>query len=303
MQGLEDERAEREEAEALRQRELALEEARMAQEAMEGPDVEFAEGDPEQERDLDEEVPDMDEEGTWSDEEDEEADGWDDDDEVDLDAGDIEGLEGAEGGEGDYGSPVRQPPPGRATINASAMGGGERAVFVTPSGSFQTPTVRLPARTPDGPVTPSGYGGVARDLDDDVPEAGSYEHSDTELEDASTDDGWMEPVTASTQIRPPPHAGDRLVSGVQMRATSVGQTGGHGQGYRTPGNGNESWIGGSSSFNGAPGFGNMHGGSVFGSSPLASTQVADRGPMSGGSARTGTTGRRGTGRRGYGREN
>ena len=306
LQGLDDERAEREEAEMMRQREIAMEEARMAQEAMDGPDVEFAEGDPEQERDLDDEVPDMDEEGSWSDEEEEGGDEWDDDDDViDLDDGEIEGLEGAEGGEGDYGSPVRQPlPPARPTFNPGASGGG-RNVFVTPSGSFQTPTVRLPARTPEGPVTPIEFGGGARDLDDDVPEAGGYEQSDTELEDASTDDGWIEQIPTSGQVHTPVQAGSRVVSGAQSRVTSGRQQSG-GQGYRTPGNTNSSWIGGSGGFGGAPGAGNMHGGSVFGGSPLASTQLGDRSHVSGGSGRTGMSGRRGTGaggRRGYGREN
>ncbi|CAF9937393.1 hypothetical protein IMSHALPRED_011122 [Imshaugia aleurites] len=139
LQGMADERAEREEGELARAREVALVEAQAAAEAeMEvqgmgmavggGGEEEGGGGLGETERDLDAEIRDMDADA--------DADGWSEVSDEDV----VEGLEGAEqsllGGEGD------------------------------------------------------GEGGGEVDLDAEVPE-GSYEHTDTEIEDESSDDGGV----------------------------------------------------------------------------------------------------------------
>lgn len=131
LQGIEDERFEREEQESAAQREYALAEAQAAAEAealeREQQGMATGEGGEELERDLDDDVPD-------ADEGDEMGDDWEDDEQdLDDDDGLLPGME--DEGEGDYGE----------------------------------------------------ESGV-RDLDDDVPEAGSYQHTDTELEDESSDD-------------------------------------------------------------------------------------------------------------------
>ncbi|MCJ1474999.1 hypothetical protein MMC13_003659 [Lambiella insularis] len=130
LQGMIDEKAEREEQEANGLRELeALDQARLLEEqgaagdtdaGLLGDDDSEAE---EHERDLDQDIPDAEEEHEWI------------DDEAD------DGLPSAEG-EGDY-----------ADEEGIDLDGGTQG----------------------------------RDLDDDVPEAGSYQHTDTDVEDESSD--------------------------------------------------------------------------------------------------------------------
>lgn len=141
-----DERAEREEVEAARQRELALAEAQavveeeaLAMESMVGPDGAALDDEADGGRDLDADVPSADEEG-------------------DLDAGWL--SEGSEV-EGEGGTMLED------------EGVGEGGV--------------------DEDVDLEGVeGGMGMgDLDDEVPDAeeGSYEHTDTEVEDSSDDGG------------------------------------------------------------------------------------------------------------------
>ncbi|MCJ1459623.1 hypothetical protein MMC28_010002 [Mycoblastus sanguinarius] len=142
LQGMVDERAEREDADNAREREFALASAQAAAQEMAGAEGEGGEdlavegaGEEGEERDLDEEVPDAEADGEaeWSDE---------DGEDEDMEGGE-EGMGMEEEGDGDYG-----------------------------------PTV----------VTNRGEG--SGDLDDEIPEAeaGSYEHTDTEVEDESSED-------------------------------------------------------------------------------------------------------------------
>ena len=82
----------------------------------------------------------------------------------------------------------------------------------------------------DGEIT-------GRDLDEDVPEAGSYQHTDTEIEDESSEDGGL----GARESLPAREAGLRgsgvlgsSVFGsspaVQMRRSSGRRSGGHGGG-------------------------------------------------------------------------
>ncbi|MCJ1463038.1 hypothetical protein MMC07_001642 [Pseudocyphellaria aurata] len=134
LQGLADEQAEREEAEAGAAREYTLPEAQPMLET-EHPSAD--------DRDLDDEVPDADEgEGGWIDEEDDEED--------DLDV--QENLQNLHNG---YGAPMVAD---RDNIGMDA------------EGDIQ-------------------YAFGDRDLDDDIPEGmdGSYQHTDTEVEDESSE--------------------------------------------------------------------------------------------------------------------
>ena len=153
MQGLWDEQAERDEAEATALREATLAEAQAAAEAMAGEDDDGAggeEGDGQAEHDLDDDIPEAD----GDEEEDEE-----DQDQEDAEWVDFEGVGDDDGGmlpiheiDGDFG------PDG---MRMSIIGDGAGDMM----------------------------GG---DLDGDVPEGGSYQHTDTDVEDSSSsveDDG------------------------------------------------------------------------------------------------------------------
>ena len=188
-----EEQAEKQEAEEVRRREDALFEAQVAAEEQEGDiDAEMGgmgeaarvlgtgvmggpplegEEEGEEEADLDDEVP----EGSlgWESSEDDEGVG------VGRDENGIEGMDGdgdgitggsflggqAEG-EGDYDVPGMLEGDGGGVPGAGGLG-------------------RLPGTGGLGPATP----GAIRNLDDDVPEAGSYQHTDTEAEDDSFEEG------------------------------------------------------------------------------------------------------------------
>ena len=130
MQGLWDERAERDEAEAAAQREMALAEAQAAAEAMaSGEQTEGGEGERQVEHDLDDDIPEAEDEGAEWPSSDEEDDA--------LPMNEIDGDFGPDG------------------VTQSIVGDGVGDA-------------------------------LDRDLDDDVPEAGSYQHTDTDVEDSSS---------------------------------------------------------------------------------------------------------------------
>lgn len=156
-----DEAAEREEQELLARREQALLDLAAAQQdatneeaRAEGEDNEMLEG----ERDLDDEVPEAE-----ADESD--VSGSDDDD----DASDTEEGNTSVGGVGGGHSHV-----GNVTFNEE---------------SFLESSIIAPEVEHMLEMEEAGMAGVheERDLDDDVPEAGSYEHTDSELEDSSSE--------------------------------------------------------------------------------------------------------------------
>ncbi|MCJ1340401.1 hypothetical protein MMC09_005695 [Bachmanniomyces sp. S44760] len=193
LQGLSDERAEREEQEAVARRyesqtfglsmslftrsrayniipdhELAMLEAQAAAEAEAEAAGEMGEdgegGDGVLDRDLDDDIPhagDVDEEDDEDDEDEQgaEQEGWvDEDGDVDVDVtGDAGEFNLTTEGDGDY---------AEGGVNSSALESGASGLM-------------------------AGMGlnsGEARDLDDDVPEAGSYQHTDTDVEDESSED-------------------------------------------------------------------------------------------------------------------
>ncbi|KAL9119213.1 MAG: hypothetical protein Q9187_004236 [Circinaria calcarea] len=128
-QGILDEQAEREEQEAVAQREMAMLEAQAAaEEAEDGADVMDDGDDGAEERDLDDEIPDADQEEN-----------------VDVDDG--QAWEDEDGDDA------------------------------------------LPNEEGDGDYAGEEGETQVRDLDDDVPEGGSYQHTDTDIEDESSEDG------------------------------------------------------------------------------------------------------------------
>ncbi|KAL8937701.1 MAG: hypothetical protein Q9216_004296 [Gyalolechia sp. 2 TL-2023] len=164
LQGLADERAEREEQELTAGREAAMLEAQAAAEEEEAAAVaaELGVGAPEgqvaeedDEMNLDDEVPEAgDMTGGWesSDDSDEEA----------VDENEIRRRRSAMDGDGEISIAID------ADVGVSFTGEeGE--------GDYDAPGML--------------EGGPGRDLDEDVPEAGSYQHTDTEAEDESSLDG------------------------------------------------------------------------------------------------------------------
>ncbi|MCJ1314222.1 hypothetical protein MMC25_007902 [Agyrium rufum] len=221
-----DEKAEREEQEAVAAREAALLEAQAMAEEQErlgaaggggegeqvggGEDgeegmVEGDEGMGEGERDLDAEIPDAD---------------------VDVDA-DVDEDEDIEGEEGDaWASSNEDEDDNRRAARGGGGGGGGGDENGDLAGELRTPVRRrlIPQRpgavgffgdeeeegglsvgegdgdyADDAAVGMEGQSGYgfgtdgARDLDEDVPEAGSYQHTDTDVEDMSDadDSGWV----------------------------------------------------------------------------------------------------------------
>ncbi|KAL8682368.1 MAG: hypothetical protein Q9186_001558 [Xanthomendoza sp. 1 TL-2023] len=178
LQGLADERAEREEQELNAQREQAMMDAQAAaEEEAEGAMMVDGEGEmmgqegegEEEMRDLDDEVPDaqtlMEEGGeAWeSGDEDHDAEGDDDDGDEENSNQENEGLSrGIDEGE-EISIAIDEDVMG---LGRSFNGAGEEG-----EGDYDVPGM---------------LEGEGRDLDGDVPEAGSYQHTDTELEDESS---------------------------------------------------------------------------------------------------------------------
>ncbi|KAL9094973.1 MAG: hypothetical protein Q9163_006533, partial [Psora crenata] len=327
LQGMAEEKAEREEAEAMRAREVALEESRLAAEMDEEGAGE--EGEQEEEgRDLDEDVPDLDAVGEDDDEDgeeeegeegEEEEDGWTenetpvrspgseeplgpfpDDDPFGL----VDGRIRVEvEGDGDYADP---PPPPMVT--------GTRGL--TPGQRFRTPIQRFHARSGRGVAAADGRGGegagfvtpIGRptaspgnvvDLDAEIPEAvegGSYEHTDTEVEEVSSNDGdWMAPTAPARNI-----SRRQAGRGGEVGFTTPGMDGAGGQ---TVG-----WQGNSGGYSGGGvgEDGSFLSRGVFGSSPVreASASLDQMGAAVGnGIGNAGASTETGGGRSGMGREN
>jgi hypothetical protein len=177
-----EEEAEKKESLEQARREAVMQELLNAQEEVAAraaqPAAEEGAEDAEMERDLDAEVPDA------EDEEDEE----DDDDEVD----DEEEDEDEDDDDGD-GLPLPAPTgartanrrstfnPDDSLIHGSFVGADEGLAPGSTQNFLAAEDAELDGRAQDM----RDFGVVGRDLDDDIPEAGSYEHTDTEYEESS----------------------------------------------------------------------------------------------------------------------
>lgn len=164
-----DEDAEREEQEILAQRERVLLDLAAAQteaanrEVAAQGDEEMAEG----ERDLDDDVP-----------------------EAEVDESDVSSdIEDSEAAEGD--TSVLESEAANVTFNEDS--------FI--EGSMMQADVQHRLEMEEAEI--SGLLQDERDLDDDIPEAGSYEHTDTEV-DLSSDDNEVSLLSAPSARRPPP---------------------------------------------------------------------------------------------------
>ena len=182
---MEDDRLEREEQDAVANRELALleeqaaaEQAQTAQGLLQGDGaVEMGQGEEITERDLDAEVPEADGDGGW--ETSSEAEG-DEDEENMEERMDVE----VEHGEG-------------------SMASGQEE-------------------------------GATRDLDDDVPEAGSYQHTDTDVEDESSD-GSDVPAARWSGRQSAQRARNQQLNSSLLGSSPVEQRRGRGGGRRSGG--------------------------------------------------------------------
>ncbi|GAB7365423.1 hypothetical protein MBLNU230_g6501t1 [Neophaeotheca triangularis] len=169
-----------EEAERLEQEEIARQERGMAdlearQQFEELQAQRQAGGEEAEERDLDEEVPDADADA---------SDAGEDEDPDDVEGSEIEG--------GPSGIEITQ---GSVSFNEDSMVGGSR---VEGGLGVEDEEVRYAQELEEAELTGAARDeedlGIEheRDLDDSVPEAGSYQHTDTELEDDDDDDSGLQ---------------------------------------------------------------------------------------------------------------
>jgi hypothetical protein len=164
-QAMIDEKAEREEQMETARREAAMLEMQQAAAAQNGLPAEGEEGEEgeEEERDLDDEVPDADALEDLDDE--------DESDDLDV-------------GEGDTETGILENQEGEVTFNEESLL--EGSVDGDGQVLLAMEDAELVGRLQDQRDL-GMEGGEEGDLDDDIPEAGSYEHTDTEEEDDSTE--------------------------------------------------------------------------------------------------------------------
>ncbi|KAG9588685.1 hypothetical protein KCU77_g8849, partial [Aureobasidium melanogenum] len=191
LQAETEEKAEREEQEALQRREQMMMDMQAQQEAEEARNraaaaEEQAEGEEEQERDLDEEIPDADGE---EEEEDDDEDITDSDEEEDED--DEEEQEEMQSElQSEMLSQMHSeiPVAEDITFNEESMFLDTSMAALDEESREQERYRHLQEAELTGVAQDELDLGIERDLDDSVPEAGSYQHTDSELEDSDSDD-------------------------------------------------------------------------------------------------------------------
>jgi Apc15p protein len=181
---LEEEQERREAAEQMR-REAAMQEMVEAQNEAAArtaaQETEAGEPDAEMERDLDADVPEAEEED--ADDEDDE----DDDDDEDEDDEDLEEDEDEDEDDENPSAPAARNANRRSTFNednllhGSFVGGDEELAPGSTQHFLDAEDAELDGRAQDM----RDFGFIERDLDDDVPEAEGWEHTDSEAEDSS----------------------------------------------------------------------------------------------------------------------
>ncbi|CAC9886615.1 unnamed protein product [Aureobasidium pullulans] len=194
LQAETEEKAEREEQEALQRREQMMmdmqaqqevEEARnRAAAAEEGGEEADVEG--EEERDLDEEIPDADGEEEEEEEEEEDEDLSDSDEEEDEEE-DLQSELQSEMLEHSQLQHSEIPVAEDITFNEDSMFAENSLLEIDEETREQERYDRLQEAELTGVAQDQLDLGVERDLDDSVPEAGSYQHTDSELDDSDED--------------------------------------------------------------------------------------------------------------------
>ncbi|KAG8623150.1 hypothetical protein KVT40_008126 [Elsinoe batatas] len=242
LQAETEERAEREEQELLARREqmmLDMQAQQEREEARARMEEEVASGEEDEGRDLDDEVPDAeeesveDEEEESSEEDDDEGEGMEED--LDADVPEASGLgmerdldiniaEGVGSTEGDMtftdGSLLE------GSMFVDNRGGDEENGEVAREIAEQERYARMEEAELTGAAQEEYELGMEGNLDDSVPEAGAYEHTDTELEDDSSEE---EEASFAMPARPEPQrrtSGRTGLFDISRRALGSRQSGG-----------------------------------------------------------------------------
>lgn len=188
LQAETEEKAEREEQEQLQRREQMMMDMQAQQEAeearnraAEAAEAE-AEGEAEEERDLDEEIPDADEE---EEDEDEDEDITDSDEEEEEDEEEQSELQSELQHSQMHHSEI--PVAEDITFNEESMFADTSIAALDEESREQERYRHLQEAELTGVAQDEFDLGIERDLDDSVPEAGSYQHTDSELEDSDED--------------------------------------------------------------------------------------------------------------------
>lgn len=210
------------EAEEARNRAAAAEAAEAEQEGQEG----------EQERDLDEEIPDAededeDEDITDSDEEEEDEDEDEDDDEDD-DEDEEEDMQSELQSEMLQQSHMHNseiPVAEDITFNEESMFADTSIAALDEESREQERYRHLQEAELTGVAQDELDLGIERDLDDSVPEAGSYQHTDSELEDSDEEDdddedGEDEEEEEQSRLERQEHEHSDMVGAVMQRSRS-----------------------------------------------------------------------------------
>lgn len=209
LQAETEEKAEREEQEALQRREQMMMDMQAQQEAEEARNraaaaEEQAEGEEEQERDLDEEIPDADGEEEEEDDEDiTDSDEEDEDDEEEPEEMQSE-LQSEMLSQMHSEIPVAED----ITFNEESMFADTSMAALDEESREQERYRHLQEAELTGVAQDELDLGIERDLDDSVPEAGSYQHTDSELEDSDSDDEDDE-EEEEEQSQLEPHEGEQ----------------------------------------------------------------------------------------------
>ncbi|THY73250.1 hypothetical protein D6C87_04732 [Aureobasidium pullulans] len=195
LQAETEEKAEREEQEALQRREQMMMDMQAQQEVEEArnraaavEEGEEAEVEGEEERDLDEEIPDADgEEEEEEEDEDEDEDLSGSDEEEDEDEEELQSELQSEMLEHSQLQHSEIPVAEDITFNEDSMFAENSLLEIDEETREQERYDRLQEAELTGVAQDQLDLGVERDLDDSVPEAGSYQHTDSELDDSDED--------------------------------------------------------------------------------------------------------------------
>ncbi|KAK6001561.1 hypothetical protein QM012_002892 [Aureobasidium pullulans] len=205
LQAETEERAEREEQEALQRREQMMMDMQAQQEAEEARNraaaaEEQAEGEEEQERDLDEEIPDAD--GEEEEEDDDEVITDSDEEEDEDDEEEPEEMQSELQSEMLSQMHSEIPVAEDITFNEESMFADTSMAALDEESREQERYRHLQEAELTGVAQDELDLGIERDLDDSVPEAGSYQHTDSELEDSDSDDDEDEEEEEQSQLEP-----------------------------------------------------------------------------------------------------
>ncbi|KAI4725919.1 hypothetical protein E4T49_06351 [Aureobasidium sp. EXF-10728] len=222
LQAETEEKAEREEQEALQRREQMMMDMQAQQEAEEArnravaAEAEQEAGEEQPERDLDEEIPDA------SGEDEEEEEDITDSDEEESGDGDEEDEDVQSELQSEMLSHVHSeiPVAEDITFNEESMFADTSIAALDEESREQERYRHLQEAELTGVAQDELDLGIERDLDDSVPEAGSYQHTDSELEDSDDDEDESEDEGEQSRLEPQGDEPSEMVGAVMQRSRS-----------------------------------------------------------------------------------